>query len=190
MSATTAKLNVHSDCGEGKVLSVVGVYNDPGTREQVLTIGDRLAARFESEFRFDFHWWRTALLDDPRLARHAAAEVARADIVLVAGGPAENFSSALRNWFEVWVAGRDRSDGVLFDLTPAGDSSPAAQHTRFYLQNIAHRAHIDYLTLTPETAAGQLASRFGTGTAAVKMDAMPPGPEYQSPPPSHFGLNE
>ncbi|MCX6894845.1 MAG: hypothetical protein NTZ16_04960 [Verrucomicrobia bacterium] len=174
------------------MLSVAGLYNDPVTREQVLAIGDRLAARFASELRFDFHWWRTALLDDPLLARHAAAEVARADIVLIDCGPAENFSSALLNWFEDWIAGRDQPDGVLFDLTPTGTTSPAAAlHTRFYFQNIAHRANMDYLTITPETAPSRLASRFGNATAAtITMSALPPSPEYQPPPPSHFGLNE
>ena len=174
------------------MLSVVGLYNDPVTREQILVIGDRLAARFAPELRFDFHWWRTALLNDPLLARHAAAEVARADIVLIDCGPAESFSSSLLNWFEDWIAGRDQQDGVLFDLTPTGTTSAAAAlHTQFYLQNIAHRANMDYLTITPETAASRFASRFGNTTAdSITMSALPPSPEYQSPPPSHFGLNE
>jgi hypothetical protein len=97
--------------------SVVVLYEDKPTRDRAMVLCNRLMKNFWSDVEFDFHWWRTDFLDDPRMAQIAAADATAADLFIFSSSPETGLSPMFLKWFEGWSREREMRDGLLLDLT-------------------------------------------------------------------------
>ena len=189
MNATQPRL----DTAEPKSLwSVVVVYDDASTRLRAMTVCDHLVRQFLAEVEFTFHWWRTDFLDDPGMAAAAAANAVNAEFIVVCCAPDGELTTGVQHWFEAWTARRAGREGALLDLTESDTaSSRRGDRTKAYLREAAHRAAMDYLASLPPAMAGTLPDTFESAALrAGKVTSVLDDILRQSPPPSHFGLNE
>ena len=172
--------------------SVVVLYEDKPTRDRAMVLCDRLVKNFWADVEFDFHWWRTDFLDDPRMAQTAAADAVTADIFLFSSSPESGLSPMLLNWFESWSGEREQREGMFLDLTDAlAQASRIVQQKQARLRQIAGRAHLDYFNrLPPPFGGAMLNSRQNVEIRAKEVSSVLDDILHRLPPPTHFGLNE
>lgn len=172
--------------------SVVVLYEDKPTRDRAMVLCDHLVKNFWSDVEFDFHWWRTDFLDDPRMARTAAADATTADIFIFSSSPESGLSPMFLKWFEGWSRERDAREGMLLDLTDASaQASRMVQQKQSHLREIAKQAHLDYCNRIPSPFSGtMLNSRQNIEVRAHEVSSVLDDILHRLPPPTHFGLNE
>jgi len=169
--------------------SVLVLYDEHATRQRAMAVCDHLVQQFWSEVEFTFHWWRTDFLEDDTMATTAAADAAHADFIVVSTSPGRELSPFARNWFDAWIALRERREGALVDLTETDAASDIhAQHKKTFLRNAAHRAAMDYLTKVPSASNGELpdsveSADLRAGEVTSVLDAI-----LHQPPPPPFDL--
>jgi len=125
---------------------IIVVYEDDPTRERAMTLVGHLKRRFDEEIEFACTWWKFRYLaseDISMVARHYAAS---ADIVIFSSDGPGLFPRAIMQWIETWTERRSKDGGALVPLI-GSPYIPQSLYTtkRLYLQNIAHRAGLDYL---------------------------------------------
>lgn len=172
--------------------SVVVLYEDTPTRDRAMILCHRLVKNFWSDVEFDFHWWRTDFLDDPRMARIAAADAIASDIFIFSSAQESSLSPAFLKWFENWSREREAREGLLLDLTDAtAQPSQVVQQKQARLREIAERAHLDYCNrLPPRFDGAMLNSRQNVEARAHEISSVLEDILHRLPPPSHHGLNE
>jgi hypothetical protein len=172
--------------------SVVVLYEDTPTRDRAMLLCNRLVKNFWSDVEFDFHWWRTDFLDDPRMARIAAADATATDIFIFSSSQESGLSPAFLKWFEDWSREREARDGLLLDLSDApAQTSRIVQQKQARLRKIAELAHLDYCNrLPPRFSGAMLNSRQNVEARAHEVSSVLEDILHRLPPPSHYGLNE
>jgi hypothetical protein len=172
--------------------SVMVLYEDKPTRDRAMALCDRLVKDFWSDVEFDFHWWRTDFLDDPRMAQTAAADATASDIFIFSSSPETGLSPMSLKWFEDWSGKREARAGMFLDLPGAAASaSQSVQQKHVRLREVAERAHLDYFNRIPPPFSGAiLNSRQNVEVRANEISTVLDDILHRIPPPTHFGLNE
>lgn len=172
--------------------SVVVLYEDKPTRDRAMLLCDRLVKHFWSDVEFDFHWWRTDFLDDPRMARIAADDATTADIFIFSSSEESALSPMFLRWFEGWSGRREVREGMFLDLTEtSAQASRILGQKQARLRQFAERAHLDYCNRVPPPFSGAvLNSRQNVEARAKEVSSVLDEILHRLPPPTHFGLNE
>lgn len=172
--------------------SVLVLYEDTPTRDRAMAMCDRLVKNFWSDVQFDFHWWRTDFLVDPRMAQTAAADAREADIFIFSSSPETTLSPVFLQWFDGWNRERESREGMFLDLTDAtAQSSLLVQQKQMRLREAAGRAHLEYFNRIPPPLNGLLVNSWQDVEArANQVTVVLDDILRRLPPPSHFGLNE
>jgi len=172
--------------------SVLVLYEDKPTRDRAMRLCDRLVTNFWADVEFDFHWWRTDFLDDPRMAEVAATAATTADIYIFSSAPESSLSPMLLKWFESWSGERVLRDGMFLDLTDASaQAGRMVQQKQVRLREIAARAHLDYFNRIPPPFSGEIPnSRQTLEVRAHEVSSVLDDILHRLPPPTHYGLNE
>lgn len=170
--------------------TVVIVYDDAAARARAMEACDCLIQQCWAEVEFDFQWWRADFLADPMMAEVAAEQAANADFVIVGCDPHQEFSPALREWFESWADRRRGRDGALLNLMSEWAASAAGWRNEQFLRDIARRALLDYLT--PASAAeSRLPASFEEVERRANLHSSILDEILNQPPrPPSFGLND
>jgi hypothetical protein len=189
-----ANVRLHPPKDESWPVAVV--YEDTGSRERALNLCHHLAQGFRAEIDFSFTWWRFRYLEDPDIAQAAAQAAAVADILLFSASSHADLPEEVRNWTELWVPLRTRSEGVLLVLTADLEEVELSASPLFlFLRNLARRASMDCLPrladdpwTTPPVSVRNLQNRADQGTRILDdiLRHVPPTPA----PPTHWGINE
>lgn len=176
----------------GETWSVVVLYEDKATRERAMTTCDHLVKQFWAEVEFDFHWWRTDFLVDPRLAQSAGFDARDANVIIFSSLPETELSPVVLHWFDQWGEQRADRDGLFLDLTYAAvPATPLISRKQSRLRDIASRARLDYVTRFPPQLGGTLPNSWQNAEArAAQVTSVLDEILHRVPPPSHFGLNE
>lgn len=127
--------------------TVVAVYENPAARDKAVGFCDSLIKQSWSQCEYDISWCSYSVLDEPASAKEAIAKAAEADVVVLACEPGNELPPQVNLWLENWANRRKKRGGWLADLA---DPKPAAAGTRIYLQAVAMRAGMDYLTGLPD----------------------------------------
>lgn len=171
---------------EKETCTVVVVYDDVITRQRAMTACDFLMQQLWSEVEFDFHWWRTDFLEHPVMAHAAAGQARAADFLIFCSSTENEFSPALKTWFESWSADRQGRDGVLLNLTTTSPRS-----VEEFLRGVADRAMLDYFATTRQTLTGNLPASFEEAEQrACQISSVLDEILNQPPRPPSFGLND
>lgn len=187
----TSSIVLNAKPGE-ETWSVVVLYEDKSTRDRAMVLCDHLVKNFWSDVEFDFHWWRTDFLDDPRMAQTAATEASAADIFIFSSSPESSLSPMFCKWFEAWSGEREVREGMFLDLTDASaQTSRIVQQKQARLREIAGRAHLDYCNrIPPPLSRTMLNSQQNIEVCAHELSSVLDDILHRLPPPTHFGLNE
>lgn len=173
--------------------SVVVVYQDAATRQRAMSVCDFLVKKFWSEIEFDFQWWRADFLTNARMAEDAGTNAAEADFVIICPSVESEISPALQAWFDTWIERRGGREGALVvDFTEEDVAqTPSVQRKIRFLEGVARRAGMDYLSCVPLPVANSLPDSFEAATLrAEEITSVLDDILSRVPPPSHFGLNE
>ncbi len=172
--------------------SVVVLYEDKATRDRAMSLCDRLVRNFWSEVEFDFHWWRTDFLNDPRMAETAATDATDSDVFIFSSATESELSPVFKSWFEDWSARRESREGMFLDLADMeAQNDPRVQVKQARLKAIVARANLEYFNRIPPPLSGALFNSWqsvearATGFTTTLDDIL-----RRLPPPTHFGLNE
>jgi hypothetical protein len=162
---------------EQETCTVVVIYEDAVARERAMAACDCLMQQLWSEVEFDFHWWRADFLEHAVMAHTAAQQAAAANFLIFCSSAENEFSPALKTWFESWIEDRHGRDGALLNLTnPNLTETGSARPMEAFLRGVAHRATLDYFATSPQTM---------TGTLPASLE------EAEHPPrPPSFGIND
>jgi hypothetical protein len=171
--------------------AVLVLYEDVATRQGGLAACDYLVQNFWAEVNFEFHWWRTDFLADPALARAAAEEACKADLIFLCSTATRELSATLRTWFDSWIESRLAGEGMLVNLV-TGEAPPPPRHSGdLFLRDLSRRADLDYLGTFPLTSTGTFpSSAMDAEERANQMSAVLNELLRESPRPPRFGIND
>jgi hypothetical protein len=88
-------------------------YEDLASGRRAKAALDRLAPALSAEGSVACQMWRFDMLDDDAARREAAAEAARADLVMVAAQLSSELPSVVKNWIWTWLPQRQVPGGAL-----------------------------------------------------------------------------
>jgi hypothetical protein len=157
-----------------------------------------LVRAFWTEIDFRFAWCRFRFLDDAPLAAAAAAEAARAELVLFVWSSEGDLPLAVRNWGDSWAEKRPARASALVALSTArsvesAQELPASQ----YLRSLARRAGMDFLASREEggfdsvpEVMRQMERRANDLSQVLENLLRRPLPPPPPPSISHWGINE
>jgi hypothetical protein len=130
----------------GYALNIAGVYQDSVTREWGMQ-NCRRATQLAGEDRIQNRWYDVHSLSDPGILQRAVQAAFEADVIVVSVYAADELPLDLYVWVQVWLPRRFWRAGILTALIGVAES-PDAQSVRTlqYLQAVASRAHLDFVT--------------------------------------------
>jgi len=177
---------------EKESCTIVVIYEDAMTRQRAMAACDFLMQQLWAEVEFDFHWWRADFLEHTVMAHAAAQQAVAADFLIFCSGAENEFSPALKTWFESWIEDRHGRDGALLNLTTSDPTETGSVRPReTFLRGIAHRAMLDYFATTPQTRTGTLPASFEEAEQrATQLSSVLDEILNQPPRPPSFGLND
>jgi hypothetical protein len=176
----------------GAGLRAVVLYEDRVCRDRALGVCDRIMQELEEEVKFELSCWKFDFLADAGMARHAAEECAKADVIIFAAHAGGGLSATVTDWVESWVARRAGREGMLVALVGLpGDARTGITPIHLFLRDAAHRAGMDYLPHSvlaqPENEPASVESVFRRSHART---ALLDGILGQVAPVRQWGLNE
>lgn len=130
------------------------LYEDRDTHARALNLNAYLAIEVAKDIPIHFSWWGLATLSDPQSASIAGRAVTEADVLIIAANPTADWPLAFKLWIESWVLPLNKklgAMGVLFSPPPANGHTICGRQA--YLECIAARLKVDFLTAAPEPAA-------------------------------------
>ncbi len=174
-----------------EIFSVVVLYEDRETRDHVLNVSRHMALTIGEEIQLKFSWWRFDFLQDADLAEQAANAASHADMLLVSAHPGRGLPLAFTQWVETWLPRRFNQESLLVALIGSEKDSGEDAATE-YLRGIAARAGMDYLSKAASSNSEAIKdSERGFGKRReTKTPPLLENIVKQSPPPSHWGINE
>ncbi len=130
----------------GYALNIAGVYQDSVTREWGMQ-NCRRATQLAGDDRVQITWHDVHSLSDPGILLRAVQAAFEADVIVVSIYAADELPLDLYVWVQVWLPRRFWRAGILTALIGVAES-PDAQSVRTlqYLQAVASRAHLDFVT--------------------------------------------
>jgi hypothetical protein len=149
---TMTNANEHKARVKGKASwSVVVVHEDLTARQRAVGFCDQLVGEYWERCEFEISWCPFDSLEEVTAARDAAAEAARADVILFSAASEGDFPGAVKAWIESWLAQRGEREGILIALMePVGEASTQEGPRHRCLRNAAHHGAMDYLTHVPQ----------------------------------------
>src|SRR5262249_16701684 len=137
-------------------LNIVVVYEDFFTGAYAIRTVERLFQHGNKgrDLRIE-NLWQFDLLDNPKLREIAAAEAAKADLVIICARGSRELPSSIKRWLQQWLG--KRADGQVAMVTLLDDSSQDVhQRSRLelYLEECAHRAGMGFFV--QKTSPGKL----------------------------------
>lgn len=136
------------DCDGGQIptFTVVIVYEDLASGKQAMNTYSRLLQEFGEDYVFDSHMWKFEEWRTPFVKEMAAAESARADMIIVAAHAGTPLPEAVVSWTALWLDNRQDQDGALVLLLDnAGENAGANPLGRFF-EKSAQRAGMDFFS--------------------------------------------
>ena len=138
------------------------MYEDRDAQARALNLYAHLAIEVARDIPIEFSWWAMPALQSPQHATAARDAVLLADMVIVAARPAADWPPAFKTWIDSWQFPKPKklsALGALFLPTAAGGNRMSGRQV--YLQYIAARLELDFLTAPAESTAGHLKSKLG-----------------------------
>jgi hypothetical protein len=123
------------------------VYEDAVTRAEAVRFCDSLVQKFWSKNNFQIEWCPFTDLQSEASSHKHRETAATAHILIFALRPEAGAPRHLHTWVESWLDQRGEREGVVIGLldTPMEGESGG---TYGFLRQVAHRAGMDYLTLS------------------------------------------
>jgi hypothetical protein len=125
-------------------LCAVAAYEDSTTEARINEFCANLARQLGEACEFNKQMWLLTELRVPRLRAIAAEDAAQAHLLIVAVHHCEELPAELQNWLEQWLAKKANRNTLLIALLDPVYSGVSAG-LRAYLENIAHKAHAEFL---------------------------------------------
>lgn len=161
-------------------LSVAVVYEDSDTHRQATAVWEFLIQQLGDSGDLTATWWRTSLLEDPKLAKVAARAVSNADLILMSMHAQREPEPALKAWVDSLPIAPSARGKLLTILRDSGGESVLNEWVA-QLKEWAGRRNVQVLD--------------GTASAFTELPAPPqptplPGAPLRIEPYVHGGLNE
>lgn len=167
--------NVFSDEPEsaspssGYEFKIAVVYQDTLAQDWAIQMCRPVRQKFGGE-NVRSTWHSVRSLSDPKILVEAAEAALAADVIVIAVHAADELPPELCAWIDVWVPHRLARVGALAALIGvAGEPAPEANRTREYLQAVARRGLLDFLSheCKVPAEAGLASTRHVTEQARV-----------------------
>jgi hypothetical protein len=127
-------------------LKVAVVHHDEVTRDFAVAALGRAAATVGMD-SFCCTWWSVADLSEAHVLDHAVRATVAADVIVVSVRAQSELPVGLCVWTDFWLSRRPQGNGALLALIGVPEESPhTAAPTRDYLQKVAERAQLDFLS--------------------------------------------
>ena len=127
------------------ILNIVGVFQDPVTREWATEAFHR-ATKLAGEERIQNSWYQASALGDPAILVEAVRAALAADVIVVSVYAADELPVDLYVWFDAWLPRRRSRSGALAAVV--GVDTPLqlqSLRTFDYLEAVARRAQLDFI---------------------------------------------
>jgi hypothetical protein len=145
-------LRVRQMGGPANRVCTVAAYEDSTTEARVNEFCGGLARQLGEACEFSKQMWLLTELRVPRLRAIAAEDAAQADLLIVAVHHCEELPAELEDWFEQWLAKKGKRATLLLALLDPVYSGVSAA-LRTYLENIARKAHSEFLVQSEDGAS-------------------------------------
>jgi len=159
------------------------MYEDRDAQARALNMYAHLASEVANDIPIEFSWWAMPALQSPQHATAARDAVLWADLVIVAARPAADWPQAFKTWIDSWRLPKQKklcALGALFLPATAGVNSMSGRQV--YLQYVAAKLELDFLTAPAESTAGHLKAKPGLTPTVNPLppdtDPVPEHPEY------------
>jgi hypothetical protein len=172
---------------ETGVCAIVVLYEDNSSRDAAIRLSQTLEKIFHEELDFEISWCRFKYFNDPAVASEAAEIAAQADLIIVAIQRAQDLPLEVKAWFERWLPKRESSEGALVLLQTSEEAPSSTISQSSYLYLLAHRANLDYLSLSnagPSTSTDRIPESL-TPSQPLGLDSTRNSQHYP-----RFGINE
>jgi hypothetical protein len=149
-------------------LRAVMAYESASTPERASQAWDYLVCTLTSRYGSRVGLWQFERLRNPDIRGIAAADAARADMILIATRGAGELPAEVREWIDAWLSQKcevhdDHSAlTVLFDVPRDGFGASALPQFA-YLQRVARKGNMDFFVSTfdqPEEMNGLFRLQF------------------------------
>ena len=134
------------DGGQTPTFTVVIGYEDLAIGKQAMTTYSWLLQEFGEDYVFDSHIWKFEEWRTPLAREVAAAESARADMIIVAAHANSPLPDALVSWTALWLDNRQDQDGALVLLLDNALENARADSLAGFLEKSAQRAGMDFFS--------------------------------------------
>ena len=148
----TAKSRILARGGNGNQVTVVAASEDSTTSARAEEFCNGLARLLGTAYTLNKQMWPLSELRLAQLRSIAAADAARADMIIVSVRHSEALPADLASWIEEWVHHKHKRVQVLlgqFDPVHQGVSTAIRAH----LAEVARKAHVEFLAQSEETVA-------------------------------------
>jgi hypothetical protein len=168
MEVTIAPNNIEETISP---LSVVLMYENRDAQARGLNLYAHLVVEVGKDIPIEFSWWAMAALESPQHATAARDAVLLADMVIVAAHPAADWPQAFKTWIDSWKFPKQKqlsAIGGLFLPSVAGFNVMSGRQV--YLQYVAAKLELDFLTAPAESTVEHLKAKLGL---ASTMNPLP-----------------
>ncbi len=149
MDTTLTKPQLWQHWREAKKLGLLVAFEDSITGTRVKEFCQGLSRDLGEHCRITEHVWLFSTLRLRELREIAAEEASASDLVIVSVHQAEQLPEEVKNWIDLWLQHKGNHSAVLLALLdPADEDAPNS--TQAYLQDVARRAGMVFLTESPE----------------------------------------
>ena len=147
-----AKLRLGEKGGNSKQVTALAAYEDAVTGQRAEEFCHSLTRLLGTSCELTRQMWPLSELRLAQLRDIAAAEAARADLVIVSVHHSESLPTDLAAWVEQWAQRRDKRVAVLLGLFDSVHLGVSAS-IRAYLADVARKAQVEFLDQSEETLA-------------------------------------
>lgn len=130
------------------IFDVVIVCEDVVAGQRAMETYGALARKLGGQCRFSHQMWNFDVLADTAMRDTAAAEAARADVLMLSFGPANRMSVTLKFWLEQWLDVKTCTLAVVVLFADPRHESEALPRLRDYLAGVARRGNMEFFALT------------------------------------------
>ena len=171
-------------------LSVAVVYEDSETHRRATAACEFLVRELDENADLTATWWRTSLLNDPKLSRAAARAIGGSDLILLSVHGEREPTAPAKAWVESWPSKTSEPPQLIVLLFEPGHAQINPGGWGSYLGDLAARRGMSY-------AAGALSDSTGFARALSpdpRAQQSEGGPwtvqSRETEPYAHWGLNE
>lgn len=171
---------------QGRFLAVV-VYEDEATFLRAESICSGLIKEFH-DAEFDCLWVAFQGLENGELAKDAAVNAAKADLVIFSAHAGRELPDSVKQWIESWLPNKNLEETALAALVGLPtDDQRGITPIHVYLQDVAERGHMDFL---PQIIATDQPPVFSQNEVSEPSQIKPVNFLELPAIPRHWGINE